>query len=362
MPHRRIFALTILLSIIPTSLHAKPSSEFSEFIFAPGTTSFPSSHASTIVELKDGTLQAAWFGGSAEGKPDVAIWTSRRTANGWTQPTELAREPNIACWNPVLFHTNDGKLWLYYKFGPNPAEWTAARRFSTDEGQSWSLIEHLPAGIIGPVRAKPLVLPGGGPDGAIISGSSIESYRSWAVWIERSTDNGATWIKHGPLVPAFPAGAEPPPAHGFPNFGIIQPSVIAIGPTHLRLYARSTEQIAHICISDSYDSGQSWSKPHPIDLANPNSGIDAVALNDGLSENKRVVLVYNDTPHGRTPLKLAISADGDHFHNFLTLESQPGEFSYPAIIQTRSGDLEITYTSNRQSIRHVHIPQNDLPK
>lgn len=346
---RRILAVVATLLVFPTS---SALASTSEFVFPVGSTSFASSHASTIVELKDGGLLAAWFGGSGEGKPDVAIWSARHTARGWSRPAELAREPNIACWNPVLFHTADGKLWLYYKFGPNPAEWTAARRSSTDDGHTWSPIEHLPAGLIGPVRAKPFVLP----DGAIVSGSSIESYRSWALWIERSTDNGSTWTKAGPLVPDFPAGAEPPPAHGFPNFGLIQPSVVALGPGHLRLYARSTEQIARICISDSHDAGRTWSKPHPIDLPNPNSGIDAVALAD-----KRVVLIYNDTPHGRSPLNLAISTDGEHFHNFATLESQPGEFSYPAIIQTRSGDLEITYTWNRKSIRHVHIPHSELP-
>lgn len=39
----------------------------------------------------------------------------------------------------------------------------------------------MPAGLVGPVRAKPLVLE----DGTIGSGSPVESYRSWAVWIER---------------------------------------------------------------------------------------------------------------------------------------------------------------------------------
>jgi predicted neuraminidase len=356
MPYRPVF---LFLCLLFTAASAHLAAEATgELIFPTGSTSFPSSHASTIVELKDDSLLTAWFGGSGEGKPDVAIWSSRHTTRGWSHPVELVREPNTPCWNPVLFHTTDGRLWLYYKFGPNPAEWAAGRKFSTDEGLTWSSVEHLPAGIIGPVRAKPLVLS----NGAIVSGSSIESYRSWALWIERSTNNGATWTKIGPLVPDFPANALPPPANGFPNFGLIQPSVVSLSPNHLRLYARATEQIHHICVSDSYDTGLTWSKPRPLDLPNPNSGIDAVALNNGRIQNSRVVLIYNDTTHGRSPLNLAISNDGEHFHNFLTLESDPGEFSYPAIIQTRSGDLEITYTWNRKSIRHVHIPLKDIPK
>jgi predicted neuraminidase len=83
-----------------------------EFIFAPGSTSFAASHASALVQLKDGKLLSAWFGGTAEGKPDVAIWSSRQTVDGWTTQVELARESDVPCWNPVLFHTADGRLWL----------------------------------------------------------------------------------------------------------------------------------------------------------------------------------------------------------------------------------------------------------
>src|SRR3981189_3309134 len=66
----------------------------------------------------------------------------------------------------------------------------------------------------------------------------------------------------------------------------------------------------------------------PTALPTPNPVIDAVALRDG-----RVVLIYNNTTTGRTPLNLAVSAAGEHFKIFATLEDQPGEYSYPAIIR-----------------------------
>ena len=314
-----------------------------EFVFTSAP--FASSHASSIVELRNGDLLAAWFGGSAEGRPDVAIWAARRSGGKWSAPAVLVREPEIACYNPVLFHTKDRRLWLYYKFGPQPSSWSAGRRWSDDEGQNWSPVEHLPAGLYGPIRAKPLVLA----DGTIVSGSSVESYHSWACWIERSTNNGNTWKRVGPIVV--------PGQNSTATYGIIQPSVVSLDDGRLRFYARSTPQIGRICAADSRDGGLTWTPAHPIDLPNPNSGIDAVVLKDG-----RVVLVYNHTTTGRTPLNLAVSADGEHFRMFQTLEDQSGEYSYPAMIQGRNGDLYITYTWNRKRIRFLQFPLAEIPK
>ena len=139
--------------------------------------------------------------------------------------------------------------------------------------------------------------------------------------------------------------------------GIIQPSVVSLGGKRLRFYARSTASIGKICIADSTDGGITWTQARPIDLPNPNSGIDALALRDG-----RVVLVYNHSSTERTPLNLAVSKDGEHFRMFYTLEDEAGEYSYPAIIQARNGDLHITYTWRRQRIRHVTFPLASVPK
>ena len=308
-----------------------------EFIYE--TAPFASAHASDLIELPDRDLLAAWFGGSAEGRPDVAIWCSRHHAGHWSAPIELVRELNVACYNPVFFYTQDGRLWLYYKFGPAPSEWSAGRRWSGDNGKTWSNIEHLPAGLYGPIRTKPLVLS----DGTVVSGTSVESYDSWACWIERSTNNGKTWKRIGPItVP----GKE----------GIIQPSVIQLDGDHLRLYARSKQAIGRICVADSFDKGLTWTDARPLALPNPNSGIDVIKLADG-----RIVLVFNDSRNARTPLNLAVSRDGEHFQIFATIEDGHGEFSYPSLIQAGSGDLLITYTWKRQRIRFAQISLKDVP-
>jgi predicted neuraminidase len=338
-----------------------------QFIFEPGSAPFPECHASTIVALKNGELMAAWFGGTKEGAPDVAIWGSRRVDGKWSAPVELEREKGFPSWNPVLFHTKDGRLWLYYKVGPSPSQWAAGRKYSDDEGKTWSAEERLPAGLLGPIRAKPLVLD----DGTIVSGSSVEAHESWAAWVERSADGGKTWAKIGPITVSREAdAAEPPaadPAKDAPGWaadkgprkyvGIIQPSVISLGGKHLRLYARSRTLASKVVVADSMDNGVTWSQGRFIDVPQNNSGLDVVRLADG-----RIVMIFNNTTVGRTPLNLAVSKDGEHFRVFATLEDSVGQYSYPAIIQGADGSLEMTYTWQRKSIKYAHLALADVPK
>jgi len=359
---RKVSCITLFATSVAFS-QTKPDGEF---IFEPGSTSFPSSHASTIVALKNGELMAAWFGGTRERAPDVAIWGSRRVNGKWTPPVELEREKGVPSWNPVLFHARDGKLWLYYKVGPSPSQWAAGRMYSEDEGKTWSKDERLPAGLLGPIRAKPLVLE----DGTIVSGSSVEAHETWAAWVERSTDNGKTWSKIGPITVSREADAAEPPAADPPKdapgwaadkgprkyVGIIQPSIISLGGSHLRLYARSQTLASKIAVADSMDNGATWTQARFIDVPNNNSGIDAVRLKDG-----RIVMIFNNTTVGRTPLNLAVSNDGEHFRVFATLEDSLGQYSYPAIIQNPNGDLDITYTWQRKTIKFMHFPVVDVP-
>jgi predicted neuraminidase len=353
----------LLVCVSSTSPHAQTSSD--GFIFAPLSSgsaipgTLPSSHASTLVELKGGDLMAAWFTGSHEGATDVVIRGARFTHGAWTAPIELARADHVPCWNPVLFHTADGRLWLYYKFGPSPDTWAGARKSSDDEGLTWSAEERLPDGILGPIKDKPLILS----DGTIVSGSSVE-HGSWTAWIERSSDGGKTWSKFGPIT--LPASVDGSADNGRtqPGFhllkrktgGIIQPTIVQLDSRHLRFYARSKSRAERIAASDSFDAGLTWTVPHFIDLPNPNAGIDAVRLRDG-----RIVLAFNNSNQQRTPLSLAVSTDAEHFRVFKNLEDEPGEYSYPAIIQASNGDLLLTYTWRRETIKFVRLPLSAIP-
>ena len=84
-------------------------------------------HAATIAETPRG-LVAAWFAGSKEGRPDVAIWFAREEAGRFTEPVRLfeGRDGSgtpLPCWNPVLYRLRSGPLLLFYKVGPRPRRW-----------------------------------------------------------------------------------------------------------------------------------------------------------------------------------------------------------------------------------------------
>jgi predicted neuraminidase len=301
---------------------------------------FQQCHASTIIELKDGSLMVAWFGGSYEGSKDVSIWSSVKKGATWSAPEEIVNgrvsdSLQYPCWNPVLFRSREGGLFLYYKVGPNPREWCGMCIKSTNEGKSWSKPEKLPDGILGPIKNKPIILP----SGVILSPSSTETPWTWHAFIERSEDDGKSWKKI-PVDTANPAK-------------VIQPTLLLFPHGKIQALMRSNRDF--IMESWSTDEGKTWSTLQMTKVLNPNSGIDAVTLTSGLQ-----VLVYNpmqsgaEWVNGRNKLNLAVSNDGINWKDIAELENQPaGEFSYPSVIQTADKKIHVVYTANRKSIKHV---------
>ena len=68
-----------------------------EFVFMKSPTR--DCHASSIMELSDGTLLCTWFGGTRERAKDVKIWLARKPKGGtWQEPTAKAVRCSIRCW------------------------------------------------------------------------------------------------------------------------------------------------------------------------------------------------------------------------------------------------------------------------
>lgn len=360
-----------------------------EFLYEQA--SFPECHAATIAETLQGDLVAAFFGGTKERNPDCAIWVCRKPkgSDTWTAPVEVANDA-AACWNPVLFQLPSagesgrgasppagesggvGELMLFFKIGESVAGWTGHLIRSKDGGKTWSQAEQLPDGFLGPVKNKPEYI-----DGRIICPSSTEGQGGWKIHFEISDDRGKTWRKVGP-VPAEEAvltqfqkvGNEAPR----PDFVtdqevgeavqerkqtpvyVIQPSILKHADGRLQVLGRTRN--GYLATSWSSDNGDTWSKVTLMDVPNNNSGTDAVTLRDG-----RHLLVYNNfralpgTPKGpRTPLTVALSADGVNWTETLVLEDSPiSQYSYPSVIQGKDGTIHIVYTWRRQRIKYAKI-------
>jgi len=303
----------------------------SEFIYE--TAPFPECHASTIAETPTG-LVAAWFGGTYEKHPDVGVWFALKTPSGWSKPVEVANGVESAavrhpCWNPVLHQFPSGTLGLFYKVGPSPSTWWGMMIESTNSGKTWSKPVRLPDNVFGPIKNKGVLLP----DGRYLCGSSTED-KGWRVHLEWTNDQGKTWKRTDALNDGTTMNA-------------IQPTILQHGGARLQILCRG-KGTGKIVESWSEDNGKTWSELKPMALPNPNSGIDAVTLKDG-----RHLLIYNHTEKGRSPLNLAISSDGKKWLSGPVLEDTPGEYSYPAIIQTADGKVHITYTWKRKRVKHL---------
>lgn len=358
-----------------------------EFLYTE--TSFPECHASTIAELPDGSLVAAFFGGTKERNPDCCIWVCRKPvgASEWTKPEiaadgvfasddpychlagltgidetttpasagpvgphfkgDLGKARRKACWNPVLFTVPEtGELLLFYKIGSKVGDWTGWLTRSTDGGATWSERTPLPEGILGPIKNKPVL-----NKGRLLCPSSREG-KGWRAVMEYSDDMGHTWHSTG-FLPSDSGYMTADTTRLQPIYAI-QPSVLVHPDGRLQILCRTRN--SYLATSWSEDNGTTWSPLTLSSVPNNNSGTDAVTMADS-----RHALVYNDfatlpgTPKGpRTPLNVAVSDNGLDWHDIALLETSPiSQYSYPSMIQASDGSIHIVYTWRRQRIRHI---------
>ncbi|WP_404308390.1 exo-alpha-sialidase [Neorhodopirellula lusitana] len=313
---------------------------------------FRECHASTICQTSRG-LVASWFGGTREGKPDVAIWSSFHDGLKWSRPQRVAEGVQYEglrypCWNPVLYQPpGDAPLLLFFKVGPRPHSWWGEVMVSCDRGRTFTDRKRLPEGIDGPVRCKPILLDDGK---TLLCGSSTEN-EGWRVHFEKINlldgELSGDWKRIGPISDGQ-------------DFSAIQPTILTHPDGRLQALCRTKEQV--IASSESNDGGETWSQLTATNLPNPNSGIDAVTLSDG-----RHLMIYNHLSSAkiewgkRSVLNLAISNDGVNWREVGVLEKEKtGEFSYPAIIQSDDGLVHMTYTWMRKKIQHVVVDPSQL--
>lgn len=349
---------------------------------------FDQCHSSTLCFAGNGDLLAGFYGGTAEHNPDTKVRICRKAAgtDEWTHPAVVAApdKDQYCLDNPVLFRIPEPgePLLLFYKIRPGYHKyegdielrttyfWEARLKKSYDNGYTWTEMEPLPDGFLGPIKDKPIYR-----DGRLICGSSYEfkyHHEGTRIHFEWTDDKCKTWHMFQPeselSIPCHlrakgrageNSDVPADPDYYYGNWSpiySIQPTILIHKDGSLQALCRTGN--ARISTTWSYDNGATWTKEVLTDLPQNGSGIDAVTMKDG-----RFALVYNDveTLPGskgapRSPLRLAVSEDGVNWANVLTLEDDCiKEYSYPAVICDDEGYLHIAYTWRRYRVKYVKV-------
>ncbi|MCK4324713.1 MAG: exo-alpha-sialidase [Armatimonadetes bacterium] len=304
---------------------------FEQFIFGslPGR---PSSHCAALTALPD-ALFCVWYAGSAEAADDVAVMSACYDigAGSWADPAVLVDTRGKGDGNTIAhFDDESDRLWLFHTVLQDGG-WSSVllySRYSDDLGQTWSqsqLFDEEPGMM---VRTGMVELASGR--------WVLPAYdeKSWDSFCYLSDNLGKTWMK-GALMPS--------------DAPLIQPAIVQLEDGHLLAYMRSGGQERCVWQSMSGDDGETWEICTATELRNPDSGLDMLRAQSGT-----LVLIFNNTAEGRSPLHVGLSDDhGMTWPVIEPLETGPGEYSYPSMLQSSDGLIHAVYTYRRQTIKHV---------
>jgi predicted neuraminidase len=331
----------------PVRLESTP---FYEEEFLPGTaTAFV--HGSTLAELANGDLLAAWYGGSDEMQGDVAIFAARRDARTgrWSLPRAIEDRRSAesalgisvkSVGNPVLF--SDGRsVWLFYVAIPfgGWSTGTVCLKTSSD-GERWLPARRLltsPLLDIGMlVRSRPLPYR----DGGVALPVYCQLARKWSAIVR--LDRKAAVIDEARIEDRRP---------------LIQPWIVPVSPDRAVAFLRwSSRMPGSVTMAAATEGGMRWSSVFGTSLVNRDAAVAAERLSDG-----SLIVIYNNTAWDRRDLSIARSADGGRSWSKprpLERDTTPDwnvrrEYSYPFLYRARNGRIHLLYTWQRSKIRHL---------
>ncbi|MBL7092850.1 exo-alpha-sialidase [candidate division KSB1 bacterium] len=347
----KFFVLSLFLLFIKNISAAGDKPFFKEQMVHQENAGLKFSHGSTIVELTDGTLFCTWYAGSREKGDDVAIVGSwlKKGSKTWSKAEVIIDMPGKSEGNPVLFLDRKGLLWLFYQtmYGSGEGRtkpgtgWTTCKVkaiTSKNGGRTWSkeriLIDEF--GYL--TRNKPLQLD----NGSILL--PIHDERNWSSRILISKNDGVTWEMSEPIDCGL----------GFHD-GNIEPALLEKKDGSILCYMRTGFKNFKTWKSISTDGGYHWSQPVEIEVPNTNAALDLLRLSSG-----NVVLALNPIPGGdRRKLSLWLSTDdAESWTINRTISFESKYSSYPALIQTKDGLIQLTCSRPNGGIKHFTINED----
>jgi len=307
-------------------------------------------HAATMTELPDGDVLAAWYGGYDEISPNVRIFAATLHRGVWSPAIVIADRAGTAhglgmhiksLGNPVLFTDRDGTIRLYFVaviFGG----WGGSTicESSSRDGVNWTPARHL--------QTSPFLNLG-----MLVRGAAW-SYADGTVALPIYHEMGNKW---GGMARVDRDGNVLDVARIADPRILIQPWVIAEdGNDAIALLRWGAPTAGVVTTSRTTDRGTTWQAVRTTTLKHRDSAVAAVQLDDG-----SLLAVYNNNVATRRSLAIVRSSDGGaHWSKPFMLENDHvpddklrREYSYPFMIRTRNGDINIVYTYQRTAIRHV---------
>ena len=343
MKHNCVAIASILLMHLGASLGLAAEDDIKlERVFGP---EIPGryKHPSSITELDGGDLYLVYYGGEGEYEGDTAVYGSRRK-NGetaWSIPKKIADTPFRSEGNGVIWQSPEGPVWLFYvnRYGDT---WSSSRikaKVSNDGAHTWSdsITIAMDEGMM--VRSHPVSLGGGdhllpiyhetGGDREEVGADTTSLFLIYDA-------QQHTWTETNKI---------------YSRIGNLQPALAKITEDYFVSYSRrgggyEGRKDGFIVRSESRDGGRTWSQGVETDFPNPNSAVDFIKLQSG-----NLLLVYNDSFEGRSPLTVAISTDDDksYPHKRNIIEGR-GSFAYPTAIQLEDGAIVVVFTSDRRTV------------
>lgn len=330
------------------------------FIWADLPKPTSSAHAVTVAEILPDSnaatnepvrLLAAWFGGSREGAADVSLYQSVwSSAQSWGPARELLNRQvaerqlgrNIRKLGNPLLVAEPGRLHLFF-VSVSYGGWAGSainRSVSEDGGITWAPAHRI---ITSPFFNLSTLVRN--PGSWLVDGSlGLPVYHEF-------TNKHGEWLRLDAdgRVLSKSRMAMPRPT--------LQPAVVPLSGAHavaaLRDAGPGPNQIQW---SETRDGGQSWTQQSARAVPNPNSAAAMIGLHDG-----SLLMACNPIPGNRNQLSLLRSTDqGETWNLVRVIEQSPDdrdEFSYPALLQDRSGMIHLLYTWKRQGIRHARFSQ-----
>lgn len=308
-------------------------------------------HVASLCELSDGRLASVWYSGTAECAPDVTIeFASRAPGDGaaWSAPRTIVTRESAsreskrfvkAVGNPVVFADDRDRLWLLHSAillgGHAGSSLDVAT--SDDGGATWGRRRRLTLSpflnVSELARGRPVPLEGGGF--AIPVYHELLGKFPEMLWLSAAESrSGLAWRK------TRLAGGR----------SFLQPVVVPADARNAVAFLRDRSRRRAVTMQATRDGGATWSAPVATDLPSPDAPVDVLPMSDG-----RLLIAFNDSPSGRSVLRLAASSDrGATWKRIATLEDEPGgRFAYPYMIRARDGRLHLVYSWQMRRIRHV---------